>query len=62
MDFDVPEFHLIMLYIIRSVFEKCEKLLISDMETHGTMFIILGNGHSKPSSNPGQGSLHFILC
>ena len=27
--------------------------------THGVMVIIIGNGYGDPSSNPGQGCLHF---
>ena len=29
---------------------------------HSVMDFIVGNGHSKPSSNPGQGCLHYTKC
>ena len=28
----------------------------------GVMVIVRGRGHGDPSSNPGQGCLHFTLC
>ena len=29
---------------------------------HGIMVTVVGNGHNDPSSNPGQGSLHFHIA
>ena len=48
-------------FAVQNVLKQALKFLLFRCAC-GVIVIIVGNGLNNPSSNPGQGHLHFPLC